>query len=447
MLEVIPGKGDLPRATVRETLAIAADVVAPNVAKGVIIRRARVVGLADRLEIDARGVRRMQRLRDRYGDGPLMLRVPGRARAVILSPDHVHRVLHQSPDPFSTATTEKRAALSHFEPKGALISELPERVERRRYNEEVLETDNPVHHYAGSFVPKVQEEGRRILVRAIPNGELNWEIFAEGWFRVVRRVVFGDAASDDHRLTEMMAQLRSDANWAFLKPRRKGLRERFFARMQRYAELAEPGSLAAVMARTRTTETTAPLHQVPQWLFAFDPAGMATFRSLALLAAHPSALARGREEARAHGPDDVWHHPYLRSTVLESLRLWPTTPLVLRQTTRSTRWEHGVMPPDTGVMIYAPFFHRDDDRLSFADRFDPEIWMRERGADEWPLIPFSGGPGICPGRHLVLLLTSNMLATIIRDHDIRLREPARMIPGEMPATMSHFRLRFEVEEF
>jgi hypothetical protein len=96
--------------------------------------------------------------------------------------------------------------------------------------------------------------------------------------------------------------------------------------MARYAELAEPGSLAAVMARTRTTATTAPLHQVPQWLFAFDPAGMATFRALALLATHPQAAERGRAEARAATAESGWHHPFLRATVLEALRLWPTTP-------------------------------------------------------------------------------------------------------------------------
>jgi hypothetical protein len=254
---------EVSRASVRDSLAVAAEVFMPNVAKGVIIRRPRVVGMAERLELDRRGVRRMQRLRARYGEGPLMLRVPGRTQAVILAPDDVHRVLDESPEPFATATTEKRAALAHFEPKGALISHLPERAERRRYNEEVLESDNPMHRLAHRFVPVVQEEGRKILASAYRAGVLNWETFSQGWFRVVRRVVFGDSARDDHELTDMIAELRSNGNWAFLKPRREDLRKRFFARMQSYLDRAEPGSLAAVMARTRTTEVTAPLHQVP----------------------------------------------------------------------------------------------------------------------------------------------------------------------------------------
>ena len=42
----------------------------------------------------------------------------------------------------------------------------------------------------------------------------------------------------------------------------------------------------------------APLEQVPQWLFAFDPAGMATLRTLALLCVIDRARARAEAEAR-----------------------------------------------------------------------------------------------------------------------------------------------------
>src|SRR3954452_18304586 len=95
--------GDLlPRATLRDTLGMLGGVVGPTVAKGPIIRRHAMVALAERLALDRRAIRRMQRLRDRYGPGPVMLRVPGQPRAVVLSPDHVRRVLQQTPQPFAT---------------------------------------------------------------------------------------------------------------------------------------------------------------------------------------------------------------------------------------------------------------------------------------------------------------------------------------------------------
>jgi cytochrome P450 len=436
----------LPKASILDTLAVIMEVFVPNVAKGVIIRRPKVVGMAERLGLDRRAVKRMQKLHNKYGTGPLMLRLPLRSQAVLLAPQHVHRVLAGSPEPFATASSEKRAALAHFEPKGVLISHGPARADRRRYNEEVLDSDNPVHRIAESFLPMVEQEAAEMLNAARVRGELIWEEFSEGWFRLVRRVVFGNGAREDHALTQMMAELRGAGNWAFLRPPNAGLRERFFARMKEYFDRAEPGSLAAVMAGTRTTEKTMPHHQVPQWLFAFDPAGMATFRALALLAAHPEQAARAQDEIRNHPGMERQLLPFLRATVLESLRLWPTTPLVLRQTTKETSWENGVMPVHTGVMIFAPFFHRDDQHLEHADRFAPELWLKERTDKDWPLIPFSEGPAVCPGRNLVLMLSSAMLASLLEGRQVRLQSANRLSKEKLPGTLNNYSLRFKIDK-
>jgi cytochrome P450 len=432
----------LPQASLPETAAVVAEVVAPTIAKGPIIRRPRMVAAAERLGLDSRAVRRMQRLRDAHGEGPVMLRVPGRPRAVVLHPEHVHRVLEETHEPFATASSEKHAALAHFEPKGALISHGADRADRRSYNESVLESDCPMHSLAAQFTAVVEEEASALL-RETGGEPLTWERFSERWFRVVRRVVFGDGAAGDTELRDLVDRLRGQGNWAMFYPRRDRLRQRFFDRLRSHLDRAEPGSLAAIMARTLTTERTAPAHQVPQWLFAFDPAGMTTFRSLALLAVYPSQQDRARAEAEAaSGPDPL---PFLRAIVLESLRLWPTTPLVLRETTRETTWDAGVMPEGTGVLIYAPLFHRDDTRLPFAHRLAPEVWMEDPPAGGWPLIPFSSGPGVCPGRHVVLLVASAMLAALARAGEVRLVGSSPFRVGEpLPGTLDPYSLRFEV---
>jgi hypothetical protein len=87
-------------------------VVLPTLAKGVIIRRPRVMHLSERMEFDRRAVRRLQKLREQYGDGPLLLRLPLRNQALILAPDDVHHVLDGTPVPFAAASAEKRAALA-----------------------------------------------------------------------------------------------------------------------------------------------------------------------------------------------------------------------------------------------------------------------------------------------------------------------------------------------
>jgi cytochrome P450 len=441
-----PADGALPQASLLDTVALAVDVLAPTFAKGVIIRRPGAVGLAERWQLDTRAVQRMQKLRNKYGQGPLMLPLPIRKQAVVLSPEHVYRVLNESPDPFSPASSEKRAALSHFEPEGVLISEGPVRTERRQFNDAVLESNQAVHHMAARFLPIVEQEAARILANAREKGELDWDAYADGWYRLARRVVFGDGAADDQELNDLTVALRKAANWAFLHPKKKATQARFFARIGEYLERAEPGSLAAVIARTPQTAETKPVQQVPQWLFAFDAAGMATFRALALLATHPAQAAQARAELRDKPPIERTFLPFLRATLLEAVRLWPTTPAILRQTTRITEWEQGTMPARTGVLVYTPFFHRDDQRLAYAHRFTPDLWLHARSDAEWPLVPFSAGPAVCPARHLVQMLSSALLAALIDGRELTLVSAQRMVPGQLPGTLNNYGLRFALGE-
>lgn len=209
--------------------------------------------------------------------------------------------------------------------------------------------------------------------------------------------------------------------------------------------MAEPGSLAGAIARIEATSQTAPEHQITQWLFAFDPAGIATFRSLALLASHPAAAARAREEISTHTSANRQYLPFLRATVLESIRLWPTSPLILRESSAVTTWQNGTVPPNTTFVIFTPFFHRDDERLPYADRFAPDLWMDGQTAQSSPLIPFSEGPAICPGRYLVLLLSTAMLSALLHYSDVQLNTRGRLSSGDrLPGTLNHFRLRFEL---
>jgi hypothetical protein len=117
---------------------------------------------------------------------------------------------------------------------------------------------------------------------------VRWDTFVVGWHRVVRRIALGDAAAHDHELTDLLGELRAKANWSFLRPTDRTTRERFLRRLAEHVDRAEPGSLAALMAAIPTTSVTEPVQQVPQWLFAFEPAGMAAFRVLALIDAHPA---------------------------------------------------------------------------------------------------------------------------------------------------------------
>jgi cytochrome P450 len=424
----------IPTASLLDTVKVTATVMAPTAAKGAIARRPRAVGLAQRLDADAKAVAVLQSMRDKYGPGPLLLPIPGRRMTFVLEPDDVHRVLDQSPVPFRLDTQEKRGALEHFQPEGLLVSTPAERAVRRPFNEAVLDTGSPLHRLAGPMSAAVQDEGWSLLRGG---GTVTWDDFARAWWRAVRRVVLGDSAAEDEVTTDLLLRLRKDANWTWLKPSRDATRRRFLARLHGHLERAEPGSLAELVAATPGLSDEEKVQQVPQWLFAFDATTWATFRALALVHSQPGAAAALRAETP--GLPDL---PYARACVLESLRLWPTTPAILRETSEETPWSTGTLPAGSSVVVFAPLFHRDDTRVPEAHRFAPELWLRARTNDDWPLVPFSGGAGMCPGRNVVLLTSSVMLATLTVEHDLAVDGAPLPAGGPLPGTLSPFGLSF-----
>lgn len=437
-------RGSIPTASAADTARIAATVLVPTLAQGPIIRRKGIVGMAERQDHVLKAVETMQRMHERYGDGPLMLKVPIRNQAIALAPHHVHRILAESPDPFRADSSEKRASLSHFQPHAVLISSPEDRPDRRRFNEEVLETQRPVHSMTGRFRDVIEEEAFVMLAQASRQGGLDWATFYDGWFCTVRRIMLGDRARDDRAFTQMLERLRAYANLAFLQPKRRRLRARFFERLNAYLDRPEPDTIAHVMARVHATERTAADHQIPHWLFAIDPAGMSTYRALAMLSAHPEHEARARDEVARQDEEPAL--PFLRTCVLDTLRLWPTTPMVLRQTDVETEWEGATMPANTGILIYANYFHRDDRHLEFAHRFAPEVWTRPRTSEDWPLIPFSEGPVGCPAQNLVLNLTSTMLAALLRLGAYTEATGKVSALRPMPSMLDPYTMRFEVME-
>jgi hypothetical protein len=392
-----------------------------------------MVALAQRLQTDARVGARLRAWRSRYDGGPVLLRILGRRVALILQPRDVARVLAESPGDFAPASREKVAALAHFEPDAVLISPDPQRGSRRPFNEAVLGSGAPPHHFAVDFAGKVGDEVQRLLAR---HAVIDWPALSRANARLTRRIVLGEAAADDDLLTDQLTTLRRAANWAWLGPRRQRLHSRFVDRLTAHLQRAEPGSLAAHIADLDGDPALCPYGQVPHWLFAFDAMGATIMRALAVLAGDPTMLARARSEVAGDALNPLQAWPYLRACVLETLRLWPTTLAILRDSTVPTNWHGRVMPAGTGVVIISSFFHRDPTRLPYADAFVPDIWLDGRADREPGLVPFSAGPVRCPGQELVLFTAATFLAAVLRGHTLSPVGPT-LTPNRLPLTLNH----------
>lgn len=420
----------LPTASVADTALIVNDILLPLVAQGAIVRRPTISRLADRLSADDRALHRVRRLRTTYGEGPLLVRLAHRTVALVLDPDDVHRLLDNTPEPFSAATKEKAAALRHFQPHAVLVTDPPLRASRRAMNEHALDTHQPVHRHADAMLAAITDEFGTL------RGTLGWDDFRDRWSRLVRRIVLGTAGRDDTEVTRLLDGLRADANWAEFHRRDTRSRRRFQQLLDQYVDRAEPGSLVGDLPHADDLD---PAGQVPQWLFAFDAAGIALWRLFAVLATRPEETARIADEDAHHSPLLA----YAGAAVQESLRLWPTTLVVLREAQQPTDWRGRTAPPGTEFAVVSSIFHRDDEALEFADDFVPDIWLDGRSDTHWPLIPFSAGPAVCPGRNVVLLTTSAVTSQIVAHHNLEVDPTtrAKLTGDKLPTTFDHTAIR------
>ncbi len=429
-------------------VATLTDLGFSSIAAGVLARRRPVVRLLERTQADARAVKRIHQLRRRFGRGPVELVIPGRRIIVIIDPDDVQRVLQEAPTPFHPANLEKRKALQWFQPHGVLISQGPIREPRRAFNEAALDSASDLHRMARSFTDVIADEASRLVAEVADHGHLDSSMYMTSWWRMVRRLTLGERARDDDAITDELMHLRKAGNWSFLSLPHYRRRAKFLEHLYRYAEEPEPGTLVEAVASTSAGGAVDPVGQMPQWLFAFDAAGQASVRALALLAGHPAALARALHEAA--DPRQPALRPYLRATVLESVRLWPTTPTILRDTTSDTTWGEGAdrftIGKGAGLMIVVPAFHRDDELLPYAHQFTPDIWLDGRAQEQPQLVPFSAGPAECPGRNLVLMATSTMLANLLHALTLRLTSTPPLTPNEpLPMTLNQLTLEFSAQ--
>jgi cytochrome P450 len=92
------------------------------------------------------------------------------------------------------------------------------------------------------------------------------------------------------------------------------------------------------------------------------------------------------------------------------------------------------------VMIINTFNHRDRDELPAADRADPERW--QNGHRDYRINHLSNGTQDCPGGPLVDLLGKAVIARMLDEYELELREPQLDPSQPLPNMLDFFDIRF-----
>lgn len=149
-----------------------------------------------------------------------------------------------------------------------------------------------------------------------------------------------------------------------------------------------------------------------------------------LLARHPDALARARQEIAGvlgseplpTSVDQLAKLDYVEACANEAMRLKPVAPLNVLQAAEDVVVDGVQLSKGTFVMCLMRPAGMDPARFEDPQSFRPERWTAEGAASEGRMfsskrvvMPFGGGPRLCPGRYLALaeikMLASMLLAS------------------------------------
>src|SRR5581483_8839135 len=206
----------------------------------------------------------------------------------------------------------------------------------------------------------------------------------------------------------------------------------------------EPGTLLARIADAPHTDRTRVVQQMPHWMFAMrNTLAANSYRALVAIVAEPVVERRAREEmigADLTDPRAIDGMSYLAGCLQEAMRLWPTSPVLARETVQDVRLAGEHIPAGTQILILNAFNHRDADHVDDADRLAPERWRS--GPWDYRFNHLSNGSQDCPGGPLMLLLGKAVIAQVLSRWALSLKEPSIPAGGPMPTMLDYYSARF-----
>lgn len=150
--------------------------------------------------------------------------------------------------------------------------------------------------------------------------------------------------------------------------------------------------------------------------------------ALAELINHPDIMGKARQEIdsvvgkrRLVEESDIPNLPYVQSIIKETMRLHPTGPLIVRQSTEDCNIDGYYIPASTTVFVNVWAIGRDPNYWKNPLEFQPERFLNEEGlspldlkGQHFELLSFGAGRRSCPGASLALQIIHTTLAGMIQ---------------------------------
>ncbi|XP_062167331.1 cytochrome P450 93A3-like [Alnus glutinosa] len=166
-----------------------------------------------------------------------------------------------------------------------------------------------------------------------------------------------------------------------------------------------------------------------------DTSAITTEWALAELINHPIVMNRARQEidsvvgkSRLVEESDITNLPYLQAIVKETLRLHPTGPIIVRESSEHCTVGGYEIPAKTRLFVNVWAIGRDPKHWENPLEFRPERFniSESEGSEKsqldvtgqhFHLLPFGSGRRGCPGASLALQVVPTTLATMIQSFE------------------------------
>jgi cytochrome P450 len=247
---------------------------------------------------------------------------------------------------------------------------------------------------------------------------------------------------------------KSETSFAFTLGKRRAFQQRWFAAVDAIVAARRSTShdagqhdsnqdLLDLLLAVRDPETGACLatdevrDQCATMIFAgYETTARLLFWASYLLTLDRGEQARLRAEVAAFPPervatlDDLGHWPRLRRVLLETLRLYPPVPVLVREPIEDDL----IMgePVRRGAQVYvAPWvLHRHRKHWQHPTAFVPDRFAGQ--SSPWTsggaYLPFGAGPRICIGAVFALAEAQIMLATVLQHHTLSIESRRPVMP-------------------
>uniref|UniRef100_A0A2M4A9G3 Putative cytochrome n=1 Tax=Anopheles triannulatus TaxID=58253 RepID=A0A2M4A9G3_9DIPT len=112
---------------------------------------------------------------------------------------------------------------------------------------------------------------------------------------------------------------------------------------------------------------------------------------------------------------------YLDLVIKETLRLYPSVPMIGRKMYRTTEINGKIIPSGANVIIMPFFLGRNPKYYENPEKFDPDRFNVETSAEKlnpYQYIPFSAGPRNCIGQKFAVAELKSLVSKVLRHYEI-----------------------------